>query len=291
MYFSQNAILLVLLTFIVSSIFYLTMDVKSQSVADLIKIKKTSLEIENIKSSVEHNLDSYLVDAFNNASYYVVKHGYFDNYYEAKRYIENLTLEHLNKTIQNISNISYEINSLDIEPTNDPLVYKVNLNLTITYYKDLDNAQIFGYKTFNINKDVKLSYIPDPYLLLNKDKVWKYYVNVTVHNFPDDNNNHTFYIKLTPQNFNYNHMFNRSSPNEIRVVGVNYTLLNYWVQDWNPDGTSIIWVRANKNQLINGNTLKILYGANISESKENPKNTFIFFDGFDNYPLNSSLWD
>lgn len=43
MYFSQNAIILVMLMFVISAVFYATIDYKTKEVEDEIKIKEVSL--------------------------------------------------------------------------------------------------------------------------------------------------------------------------------------------------------------------------------------------------------
>jgi hypothetical protein len=125
---------------------------------------------------------------------------------------------------------------------------------------------------------------------------WEYYRNITVNNFPNDGENHTFCIILNNTNFNYSKMYNPSSPKEIRIVGWNSTsnkwnvLLPYWVQTWRngTDDVSIIWVRCNKDNIHDGHIL-LLYNSTTPVDRQNPEETFILFDDFDYF--NPDVWN
>ncbi|MEO2116872.1 MAG: DUF2341 domain-containing protein, partial [Methanocaldococcus sp.] len=87
------------------------------------------------------------------------------------------------------------------------------------------------------------------------------------------------------------HMYNSSSPREIRVVGENNVVLPYWVQTWREgdNEVSIIWVRAKRDDLIDNSKLRIVYNSTTPVDRQNPENTFLFFDDF-NY-FDSDKWE
>lgn len=73
MYFSQNAIILVMLMFVISAVFYATIDYKTKEVEDEIKIKEVSLYEKNLINTIDRNIDKIVEDAFVNASYKIMK--------------------------------------------------------------------------------------------------------------------------------------------------------------------------------------------------------------------------
>ena len=305
MYFSQNAIILVMLMFVTSAVFYTTINYKTKAVEDEIKIKKVSLYESNLINTLERNIDKIVEDAFVNASYKIMKERrFFENKDDAINYITSYIKNETNKTLNCLKgneNLTYNISDVDINSTNNPKIVKVTLTVNIEYKKKLNNGEIIASLPVPIDKEVKLSRIPDPYVYLNKFYyTWEYYRNITVNNFPNDGENHTFCIILNNTNFNYSKMYNPSSPKEIRIVGWNSTsrewdiLLPYWVQTWRSGAneTSIIWVRCNKDNLftINGNYyIKLLYNSTTPVDRQNPEETFILFDDFDYF--NPDVWN
>ena len=302
MYFSQNAIILVMLMFVISAVFYATIDYKTKEVEDEIKIKEVSLYEKNLINTIHRNIDKIVEDAFVNASYKIMKERkFFTASSEAvsyiTSYIKNETKESLKNMNYGYSNISYNISSVKILPTYDPLVVHLYCKIDIKYSKKLNNGELIALKPVVIDKDVKLSRIPDPYVYLNKFYyTWEYRKKVNVNNFPNDNYNHTFCIILNSSNFNYSKMHNPNSPTELRIIGWNSTsnkwnvLLPYWVQTWREgnNDVSVIWIRANKNELPNG-YIYILYNSTTPVDRQDPEHTFIFFDDF-NY-FNPDKWD
>jgi len=63
MYFSQNAIILVMLMFVISAVFYATIDYKTKEVEDEIKIKEVSLYEKNLINTIDRNIDK-IVEEF-----------------------------------------------------------------------------------------------------------------------------------------------------------------------------------------------------------------------------------
>ncbi|ADC69651.1 Protein of unknown function DUF2341 [Methanocaldococcus sp. FS406-22] len=302
MYFSQNAIVLVMLMFVISSVFYATINYKTKAIEDEMNIKKESLYEKNLVNTLNRNIDKIVEDAFVNASYTIMKERkFFDNSYDAIMYITTYIKNGINKSLECVdeksSNISYNVTSVKIYPTGDPLLIHLYCEVDLQYKKKLNNGELIALKPITIDKDIKLSRIPDPYVYLNKFYyVWHNAVTVTLTGF-NDNDYHIFYIELNKSNFHYDHMYNPQSHTELRVVGWNSTssrwniVLPYWVQTWRKgsDEISIIWVRASRNELFNGNQLKIFYNSTTPIDRQNPDATFILFDDFDYF--NPNVWD
>ncbi|AIJ06356.1 hypothetical protein JH146_1514 [Methanocaldococcus bathoardescens] len=301
MYFSQNAIILVMLVFVTSTVLYTTLEYKTKAIEDEISIKKVSLYEDNIINTLERNIDKIVEDAFINTSYKIMKkRQFFESSEDAVNYIAECIKNEINKTLycvkENYVNITYNITTPEINPTENPDVVNVKFTVNIEYKKKLNNGELIASKPLIIDKDVKLSRIPDPYVYLNKFYYeWGYYKVINVNNFPNDNKNHTFCIILNNTNFNYNHMYNSSSPREIRIIGWNSTsnkwnvLLPYWVQTWKEGNyeTSVIWVRCSRSNINNGQIL-LLYNSTTKVDRQNPDETFILFDNF-NY-MNYEKW-
>ncbi|WP_457613455.1 DUF2341 domain-containing protein [Methanocaldococcus sp.] len=295
MYFSQNAIILVMLMFVVSAVFYSTINYQTKAVEDEIKIKEVSLYEKNVKNTIDRDMNKIVEDAFVNASYKIMKsRKFFPDAKVAVDYITSFIKNETNKSLKcivgNSSNITFDVGSFDIEPTDDPLKIRVIGNIELKYIKKLHNGEIVGLKNIQIDKEVKLSRIPDPYVYLNKFYYkWEYGREIILNNFPNDDKNHTFCIILNDDNFNYNRMYNENSPTEIRIIGLNSStgrwnvVLPYWVQTWREGNNhvSIIWVKANRKELFNGEYIYLLYNSTTPVDREDPENTFILFDNFD----------
>ncbi|WP_423793004.1 DUF2341 domain-containing protein [Methanocaldococcus indicus] len=294
MYFSQNAVILILLLFVTTIILFKGIEYKTENVQDEIKLKKYFLVMDNIESSLKRDIDKIVLDAFINTSYKIMdERKFFNNSDEAVNYIESLIKNETNKSLTQLSkdyNIKINYINVTILPTDNPLYVNVKLTANFEYpIENLNNVIISKDFTVSINKNIKLSRVPDPYLYLNNFYyTWEYYRVITINNFPNNNKNHTFCIILNSSNFNYSHMYNSSSPREIRIIGANNVLLPYWVQVWRygNNEVSLIWVKANKNQLFNGNEIYLLYNSTTTIDKQNPYETFILFDDFNDLDLN-----
>ncbi|AEH07319.1 DUF2341 domain-containing protein [Methanothermococcus okinawensis] len=310
MYFSQNSIVLVLLVFLTSTIFYQTVNIKTNDVENSIEIKKIALYTNNIETAANRNLDKIVNDVFVNISYSIMNGDipFYNNASNAKESIENNISYKLNNSLSKLNNrnITLSVGNISITHTNNPLVVNIKGNVNLYYTKEVNNVSILSHKNIEVNKNIKLSKIPDPYVYKNHFYyTWHNEREINIDNFPNDNNNnnHTFCIILNNSNFNYSHMYNSSSPREIRIIGWNSTsnkwnvLLPYWVYMWKNGNSnmSIIWIRCNKNQIYNYNNgqgyIKLLYNSTTKVDRQNPENTFILFDDFNNNRINRDIWN
>ena len=92
-------------------------------------------------------------------------------------------------------------------------------------------------------------------------------------------NDYQVLIVLTPQNFDYSKA--KPDGSDIRFTkddGI--TKLPYWIELWNPNGESWIWVKID-NLPLGDTTIYMYYGNPEAESEENPEQVFDFFDHFD----------
>jgi hypothetical protein len=301
MYFSQTAIVLVLLVFLTSTIFYQTVELKTNDVKNSMEIKKMSLYEKNLENTLDRVIDKIVEDAFVNRSYEIM-HGdrdFYNSADEAVEDIESYIRNETNKSLYVLSDnntISYSIGSIDIEPADNSSYVRIRYNVVITYSKKLKSGYVYASKPITMEKEVKLSRIPDPYVYRNNFYwEWHNYKDITVDDLVDGNY-HTFCIILNNTNFDYTHMNNSNSPREIRIIGWNTTsnrwdvLLPYWVQTWRQgnNDVSIIWVNCSSNYLHNNN-IRLLYNSSVSTDAQNPENTFILFDDFDY--MDYDKWD
>ncbi|XRO75748.1 hypothetical protein ACO3TA_02480 [Methanocaldococcus sp. 28A] len=178
MYFSQNAIILVLLMFVTSSIYYATLQYETKAVEDEIKIKKFSLYEKNLRNTLERNIDKIVNDAFINASYKIMSEKkFFNTSDDAKEYIISYRINETNKTLLCLNdniNIIYQIKDVTITNTTNPFIMHIDMNIDLIYTKTLNNVVIQATKTITINKNIKLSRIPDPYVYVNYGKAQYY---------------------------------------------------------------------------------------------------------------------
>ncbi|GAH78211.1 unnamed protein product, partial [marine sediment metagenome] len=54
--------------------------------------------------------------------------------------------------------------------------------------------------------------------------------------------NYQVKVLLSTSSFNYSRA--KSDGSDLRFYTQNQTLLNYWIEKWNPSGDSIIWVKV-----------------------------------------------
>ena len=112
---------------------------------------------------------------------------------------------------------------------------------------------------------------------------YKYRRAITITNNAQEVNDYQVLIVLTPQNFDYSKA--KPDGSDIRFTkddGI--TKLPYWIELWNPNGESWIWVKIDKLPL--GDTIIYMYYGNPeAESEENPEQVFDFFDHFDKNTL------
>jgi len=86
-------------------------------------------------------------------------------------------------------------------------------------------------------------------------------------------------IVLTPDNFDYSKT--RSDGGDIRFTDTDgVTQLPYWIEKWDPSGTSIIWVKVPEIPANSEKKIYMYYGNLEATSQSNGTEVFEFFDDF-----------
>ena len=126
----------------------------------------------------------------------------------------------------------------------------------------------------------------------NPLSAWRYKCPITItNNSGEALSDFQVCIELTPSNFNYEHC--RKDGGDIRFL--NYeenTELPYWVEEWNYNGTSKIWVKID-NIPRGSNVCSYLYYGNCdAESNSDGSATFELFDDFEyeDADAKTTLW-
>lgn len=118
---------------------------------------------------------------------------------------------------------------------------------------------------------------------------WGYRRAITVSN-STGNLLTNFQIKVTLNNsFDFSRC--KTDGSDIRFTSDDsQTLIPYWIEEWNPTGTSAtIWVKV--PSVPTSGTQIFMYYQNLSATSiQNGKNVFEFFDDFENWPTNTSSW-
>ncbi len=91
-------------------------------------------------------------------------------------------------------------------------------------------------------------------------------------------------IVLNTSNFDYSKV--RSDGGDLRFYQTDGTKLSYWVEDWNPYGTSIIWVKVTAKGT---DKIYMYYGNPSATSESNGTATFDFFDDFEGYKADTPI--
>ena len=118
---------------------------------------------------------------------------------------------------------------------------------------------------------------------------WNYRNPTTLSNTGSELSNFQTLITLTTENFDYSKCNEDGS--DIRFSANDKTTpLSYYIQNWNYNGTSEIWVKV--NSIPTGNSTIYLYHGNTSaESESNADATFDFYDGFSGSSVDEDKWE
>lgn len=96
--------------------------------------------------------------------------------------------------------------------------------------------------------------------------------------------NYTIRVDL---NSTFNYARCRPNGEDVRFFDTNNNSLSYWIEKWNINGNSTIWVNIPKAGTSN---MTISYGNNTISPASNGDKTFVFFDDFSGTSINSSKW-
>jgi len=126
---------------------------------------------------------------------------------------------------------------------------------------------------------------------------WKYRTRISIYN-PSQTEplpgNFQIMIILTKENFDYSHV--KDDGSDIRFWDNGN--LDYWIERWNPNGISVIWVKIPPLPLhtysVDTNSTRYIYmyyGNPNAVSLSNGSRTFDFFDDFSGNTIDTNKWD
>ena len=120
---------------------------------------------------------------------------------------------------------------------------------------------------------------------------WQYRKAITLSNGGGALSTYQKLITLTTANFDYSKCKNDGGDIRFTASGAE-TALPYWIEDWNYNGDSKIWVKVDSIPGGSNACLYVFYGKNDATSESNGDNTFpIFFDDFPGSSLDTDKWD
>jgi len=121
---------------------------------------------------------------------------------------------------------------------------------------------------------------------------WQYRCPITITNNSDEAlSDYQVLVELTPSNFHYEHC--REDGGDIRFLDVSEsTSLPYWIEEWNYNGISKIWVKVDSIPKGSNVCMYLYYGNSHAESQSNGSATFELFDDFEyeDADADTSLW-
>ena len=91
-------------------------------------------------------------------------------------------------------------------------------------------------------------------------------------------------LELDPEVFEYDHVLDGGDDIRFKKGSQN---LPYWIQEWDPEGISIIWVRVLDADV---RSFDMEYGKDIMEPVSNGDETFALFDDFSGTELDPEKW-
>jgi len=121
---------------------------------------------------------------------------------------------------------------------------------------------------------------------------WGFQRKITIENHGSQVSDAVIQIQFDNKEFDYTKA--KADGADIRFSttsgNVNAAGLKYWIEQWNVDGITRIWVKVPVLKVKNGNTIYMHYGNANAAAASNGNATFLFFDDFEdgNY---SKKWD
>ena len=105
------------------------------------------------------------------------------------------------------------------------------------------------------------------YTFESEEGVWRYRRAITIGSIGQPLSEYQIKIILTPDNFDYD----KANPDgsDIRFTDNDGNSLSYWIETWNPSGTSIIWVKVPYIPPHDNVTIYMYYGNPDAESQSN----------------------
>jgi hypothetical protein len=96
-----------------------------------------------------------------------------------------------------------------------------------------------------------------------------------------------YQIKILLDSTNFDYSKTKLDGGDIRFFDQNQLSLNYWIENWDTSGTSIIWVKVPN---AGTSVISMVYGDPSMNSLSDGESTFILFDDFEGSSLDSTKW-
>ena len=122
--------------------------------------------------------------------------------------------------------------------------------------------------------------------------IWKFKRKINVDNQASQVSDAVIQIQFNNNDFDYSKA--KADGSDIRFStssgNINTTSLKYWIEQWNADGKTTIWVKIPVLKARNANSIYMYYGNANASAVSNGSATFLFFDDFEdgNY---QKKWD
>lgn len=117
---------------------------------------------------------------------------------------------------------------------------------------------------------------------VNADK-WSFKRKITIENHGNQVSDAVVQIQFDSKDFDYTKA--KADGSDIRFSttseNINTKGLNYWTEQWNVDGKTIIWVKMPVLKVKKQNTIYMHYGNANAAAVSNGNTTFLFFDDFE----------
>jgi len=115
---------------------------------------------------------------------------------------------------------------------------------------------------------------------------WKYKRAITIENNGDTLTDYQIQVNLTKQDFDYSHA--KDDGGDIRFYDGDGNLLCYWIEEWNTNSNSKIWV--NVTNILNGGTrIWMYYGNKNKQSISDIERVFLFGEDGEDTSITSNL--
>jgi hypothetical protein len=96
-----------------------------------------------------------------------------------------------------------------------------------------------------------------------------------------------YQVKIVLNNSTFDYSKAKSDGGDIRFYDLAGNKLSYWIQEWNPTGASIIWVKI---LILRTSAISMYCGNEGATSESNGDSTFDFFDHFDGTTIDTTKW-
>lgn len=144
----------------------------------------------------------------------------------------------------------------------------------------LFKTQIFSISLLLLFVSIQSCYSKN--ISTESSKKWNFSRSILVHNSGAQATDAVVAVELTADKFDYS--LAKSDGSDIRFSisskQIANTGLSYWIEQWNKNGISRIWVKIPTLAQGTNTKLSMFYGNNAAAAVSNGEKTFLFFDDF-----------